>query len=1495
MSTSRERELAHDRELVATTRNTARYFTENAQVAWIALILTLAAGVFGYLRMPKAKDPQVDIRTYVVSCPWPGAEAEKVEQLITKPIEQKLAESTNVERVDSISRTGVSIVYVTLRESITDRVKELTDLQTRLDTIKDLPQGAGPLRFQKDFGDTATLMLTIASPRVGEIELELRGDAIARAIRNVRGTQTGRTTIVLNFPPDSPPAVLERLGTTARGYFATLDNVSDAQLIEGPGFVGLDVATTLSDAELQAQLREFAAEHMRLSELHPDVWPLVLIHDPDETVARLAAVAPDRYTYQELERFTELVQRYLQRVPLVARVTRTGVLPETIYLEYSQERLASYGIQLAAITKVLAARNINQPGGMIEVDGKNVTIAPGGELESTDDIGDVVVTTSPAGSPVYLRDLVTISREYVSPARFLNFLTVREGDQLVTHRAITLAINMRAGSQISEFAEQVDAELAVIKRLLPEDLIMQRTSDQPLQVEENVALFMRSLYEAIALVILVALIGFWEWRSALLLALSIPITLAMTFAMMYPFGLDLQQISIASLILALGLLVDDPVVAGDAIKQSIAAGWKPRIAAWLGPTKLARAILFATVTNIAAYLPFLTLTGDSGKFIYSMPIVLTMSLVASRIVSMTFIPFLGKYILKPANVVEDKPPSRFARGYRATVGWAIDHRKLVFVLSLGMLAGGGYFAMKNIKQSFFPKDLSYLSFIDVWLPEDAPLGETRARVDDVRRVLASTAEQWAKDNGRDPKSILHSVTAFVGGGGPRFWFSVAPELPQTNYAQLLVQMKDKHDTGKLVGLFQHALSTKVPGARIDVRQLETGKPIGIPIQIRLSGEDPQQLRAYAHQIKSVLRETPGSFNVRDDWGNDTFQVKLEVDADRANLSGITNQDIAASSATAMNGAVVGELREGDREIKLVTRLRADERAQLSDIQDLYVTSLSGTQKVPLRQVSKIAYSFKTEKIRRRNQFRTITVSAFPAPGALTSEVLAAAMPGVDKVAAELAPGYRVEVAGEHEEATKSRKQMMVVAILLFVSIFLALVIQFRSAIKPFIVYAALPYGAVAAVVSLVIMGAPMGFMAMLGIISLMGVIVSHIIVLFDFIEEGHERGEPMRETLIDAGLLRLRPVVVTVAATVLGLIPLAFHGGPLWQPLCYAQIGGLTFATVITLLLVPVLYTIFVRDLGVIRWERPAERYSMDHIGPPASRAAHPTVHLPPQPPVTGTIDRGPATAPYPPSASVAFGYAPSSSSQSGGHAPQLPHGYAPQSQPYPPQQSPAHAAQPPHGHPSQPHGSSASSSSQPHGYAPQQPHGYVPNQPQAYPPQQAPAHAAQPSHVAGARNHPPSSPPAYPPQQPHAPGRGHPGTAPPPVPSQRPRTHSASPPPPQAPSQPARSHAPSRQPQPQPQPHVGRGKPPSSPPPSAADIAAIPPIVGARPTRRSTGAQPPQQQPSQRVPLSQQRLPQRQQHDFDPEDQATEVYDPPSPSDDDSGVPPRGPNVRRK
>jgi multidrug efflux pump subunit AcrB len=1184
-----------DDEIVKHTHNTARFFTETRHVSWVLLFATIVWGIYGYFQMPQRKDPEIQIRQALVLCPWPGATAEKIEELVTRRIEEKVAENVKVEKVESNTRTGVTAVYITLVEGVADTGKEFDDIKLKLDTLTDLPQGAGPLNFIKDFGDTAALMLTVASPKVGETEVAIRARSVQRAIEEARAQAdpsagATRVTLVQGLPA-AVPLELVRRPVRLFADAAMADGVlRDARVLTGPGYVAVDGASEADDATIRAHVDRFIRERLRVSEFHPDSWPAVVVRNPADARARLHESAGDKYTYRELDDYTDLLVRAIKTLPMVSKVTRTGLLSERVYLEYSQERLASYGVRVGTLDDVLGARNITLPGGVLEIGDKNLTVDPSGEFKSEAEIGDVLVPTA-SGRQVYLRDIATVGRGYESPARFFNFFSRRDKDGTWRRaRAVTLAIQMRSGQKIGEFGDAVDAKLDEIRTQLPDDLVFARTSDQPRQVAENINLFMGSLYEAIALVVLVSLIGFWEWRSALLMALSIPITLAMTFGMMYVLGIDLQQISIASLILALGLLVDDPVVAGDAIKRDLAAGWPRLIAAWLGPTKLATAILYATITNIVAYLPFLILPGDPGVFLYSMPIVIGCSLVASRIVSMTFIPLLGYYLLRPKAEpsIEERRKSGFAAAYYKVGHFAIEHRWAFLAASFVILVAGGWFG-KQLKTQFFPQDLQYLSYVDVWLPEDAPVSATDRIAKEVEATVQRLAAKYEQEHSNDgeERRVLKSLTTFVGGGGPRFWFSAAPEQSQRNYAQVLIEVFDKHDTNHLVDELQKELSATVPGVRLDVRRLEVGPPVGIPVSIRVSGEDIPTLRNLAAELTEVLRAVPIAMGVRDNWGPEGFAVRLSTDADKANLSGLTNLDVAASSAAAMAGSKVAELRDGEDQIPVVARLRMEERAQLSDIRSLYVYATQGEQKVPLQSISSVVYGMRTERLQRRNQFRTITVSAFPAAGSLPSEVLDAAMPTIQEFERRLPPGYRLEIGGEREEQVKGFRNLAIVMLISIVMIYLALVFQFKHAIKPAIVFAAIPYGIVGSLAALWMMGSPFGFMAFLGVASLIGVIVSHIIVLFDFIEERHEAGEPLIEALLDAGIMRLRPVLITVAATVIALFPLAAHGGPLWEPLCYAQIGGLTIATFVTLILVPVLYATFVLDLKLVTWGEP--------------------------------------------------------------------------------------------------------------------------------------------------------------------------------------------------------------------------------------------------------------------------------------------------------------------
>lgn len=1194
--------MAHksDNWFIQNTHNTARFFTENRHISWMVLVATVVWGIFGYFKMPQRKDPDIPVRVAVAICSWPGVATEKVEQLVTRKIEEKMAENITVKRIESTTRVGVSFVYVTLQDNIEETGKQFDDIKLKLDDLQaSLPDGVQPINFIKDFGSTAALMLTVASPKIGEVEISLRAKAVQRALEQARAPfytngANERMAIIYWFPPSVEQDLAKRRFEAFVRLAQNEGVLRDPRLIEGSGFLGVDGISDYDDAKMHAYIQHYIKDHLRIAELHPDGWPPIVIRNLEETEKKFAEAAGDKYTYRELNEFTELIKRTIQTVPQASKVDRAGVLDEAIYLAYSQERLAAYGSQTNNLRDILSARNTALPGGVVEYEGKNLAIAPTGEFKSEKEIGGVIVAASPNGSPVYLRDMVEINRSYDSPPRYMNFYTWRDAQgNWQRSRAVTLAIQMRPGEQIGKFGAAIDAALANVKHRLPEDLIFARTSDQPLQVAENIDLFMSSLYEAIALVVLIALVGFWEWRSAVLMALSIPLTLAMTFGMMYVLGVDLQQVSIASLIIALGLLVDDPVVAGDAIKRDLAIGHKPIIAAWLGPTKLATAILYATITNIVAYLPFLMLTGDMGRFLTTLPIVMTCSLVASRLVSMTFIPLLGYYLLRPSKKQELPMSERRQRGFAGwyyKIGhWAIAHRWKVFAGSLAFLALGGFFG-SQLKSQFTPKDLSYFSYIDVWLPEDAPLSATREVTERVEAITRREIDEYGKahaENGA-PLDLLESLTTFVGGGGPRFWFSVSPEPRQTNYAQIIVQLKDKHATHHLVEPLQAAFSAEIAGARVNMRQLETSA-IGIPVSIRLSGEDIPTLRAEAEKMKEIFRALPLADRVQDNWGAQSFVVNLEIDPDRANLAGVTNLDVAVSSAIAMNGYQVGELREGDKQIPVIARMRMEERSQLADLQNLYVYSSQSGQKVPLRQISSMNYTMQTEKIQRRNQFRTITVSCFSVAGVLPSEVLDAALPQLQEFEKKLPPGYQMEIGGEYEEQVKGFGELGIVMGISIAMIFMALVVQFKNAVKPLLVFAAIPYGIVGALAALWIMDMPFGFMGFLGVASLVGVIVSHVIVLFDFIEEAHERGESLIESLLDAGIMRLRPVMITVGATVFALFPLAAHGGPLWEPLCYAQIGGLTVATFITLLLVPVLYAIFVLDLKIVKWEKTAD------------------------------------------------------------------------------------------------------------------------------------------------------------------------------------------------------------------------------------------------------------------------------------------------------------------
>ena len=816
-----------DQDRIEKTHNVPRFFVEHPQVSWVLLVGVLAWGWFGYHGMPQRKDPDIPVRVAVAFCSWPGATAQQVEQLLTRPIEDAVAENKTIHPgtasdygIRSVSLPGAGYVYVQLAENISDVKRQFSDINLKLNALNSqLPQGAGPISFQSDFGDTAALMLTIASPKADQIEIDVRAQAIQSAIQSVRAKRKYiehdvPVTIVYSFPRSISAGTM----LDAEQIFeqqAKEEGVLHApQVIAGSGFIAVDGVSEKDDASINRFVEAFFEMQLQRSDLPPDGWTPIIIRDPHDVLARLTTVAGGKYSYADLDNFSDLIARTVQGAPETSKVERRGLLPQVVYLEYSQDRLAEYGLQPAALGQVLRARNIIAPGGEFETGQREIIINPSGQFESREAIGNVAVGKTSTGAPVYLRDLVKIFPGYQSPARYLNYYTWQgPTGQWQRSRAVTLAIYMRDQEQIAKFGQSVDEKLAQLTQILPPDLIIAHTSDQPLQVKENIHLFLRALMEAIILVVGVSLLGFWEWRLALIMALAIPITLAMTFGVAYMLGIDLQQVSVATLIIALGLLVDVPVVAGDGIKRGLAAGLPRRIAAWLGPTKLATAIFYATLTNIIAYLPFLMLTGNTGEFLKSLPIVMTTALLCALVVAMTFVPLLGYYIQRsPARkepTLEEKRHRGFYGFYNRLVGRAIQLRWSVLLGSFVFLLIGG-FAASHLKSQFFPEDVQYWFYLDIWLPNDVPLSatnDTAMRAEQVvRKVIESAPKGVTKETGTE--HLLTSITSFIGGGGPRFWFSISPEATQTNYAQVIVQVRDKEATPKLIGLLKMNLISK---------------------------------------------------------------------------------------------------------------------------------------------------------------------------------------------------------------------------------------------------------------------------------------------------------------------------------------------------------------------------------------------------------------------------------------------------------------------------------------------------------------------------------------------------------------------------------------------------------------------------------------------------------------------------------------------------------------
>lgn len=1165
------------------TGGLAQYSVQYRGVTWTALFAVLFWGALSFTNLGQQEDPVIPQRVGLLVTVFPGATSSKVEELVTKAIERDLSELEFIEQIISTSRAGISSLRITLRPaSMMEIDEEWEKLRNKAREVR-LPSGCQQPVLRSDFGNTVTLLFGLSSPPPTEAECIARANFIRQQLAELRhGESAANHAAVIAFFPQALAQsfrdLISRRFETALAAAGLTRNVRSRQ---GHSFVMADLTTTASREELQKFIHDFTRSIAGTDqESHPDFGEPILLMGDEDPLEQVRATAVPRYSYRTLEIAAQAFEDDLRQVASVGKVTKIGIVDETIYLLYSSAAAAGYGLAPEAVVRAIAGRNAIMPGGTLRTEGQNFPVQLSGEFRDENELLGTVLGVGAGGAPIYLRDIFEVRRMYEAPIPYEVDVLTREraGAPLRKFRAVALGVEMKSGNIISHFNADVQRVIDRLQPRLPEGVAIEKLSDQPTAVAHRLHHFIRSFLEAVLIVVVVALFLI-DWRSASVVALAIPLTVAITLAGMHLFGIQLHQISIASLIIALGMLVDDPVVACDAINRELHHGVASERAAWLGPFRLRRAILFGTIINIIAFLPLMLLPGDTGRFVFALPAVVTMALIASRIVSMTFVPLLGYYLLRGQTGLEeggevrrfplfrwmDLSLRRLLPKYRAALEGALRRPWLTLAATYGLLLLS--FGLTSFfGTQFFPPAERNQMLIDVELPSTASLTSTRQTTDSIIQLLKGHDE-------------IVSASIFTGGTAPRFYYNVDPRAPANNIAQILINTRRDDDVPKLLVSLRNELDTRIASARCVVKQLEQGPPIGPPIQVRLSGDDLDVLRHLADQAAAAVRNA-GGYKVYDDLGLRTPTLAIDIDQPRANSLGISNEQIGRISQTAFGGLKVTDLREGDHLIPVAIRLRTDERNEAEKIRSLYIHSAIN-KPVPFASFADIKVLPEFGSIPHYNFRRTVTVNSYAPAGELASRVLARAREGLRTI--KLPPGYNLEIGGEDKELSKARKDMTSVMLISLALIALTLVLQFKSVAKTSVVLLTVPLGLIGAFTGLAVTHSPLGFMALLGIVSLAGVIVSHIIVLSDYIEEARSEGMPLEQALMQAGLVRLRAVLVTVLATVGGLLPLFFTGGALWHSLTAVHIFGLLFATALTLVLLPVLYFVFCARLKWIR------------------------------------------------------------------------------------------------------------------------------------------------------------------------------------------------------------------------------------------------------------------------------------------------------------------------
>ncbi|MBM3117606.1 efflux RND transporter permease subunit [Jeongeupia naejangsanensis] len=870
-----------------------------------------------------------------------------------------------------------------------------------------------------------------------------------------------------------------------------------------------------------------------------------------ETYGNLYAFTSDGFSMPELKDYVEDVRTELLRIKDVNKVTLIGTQDQKIYVEYSAAKLAAVGVSPFQINQVLAATNALTPAGVVEGREERVFVRVTGNYDAVAKVRDTVVDVQ--GKRFRLGDIANVYRATIDPPT----LKMRYQGQ----PTIGLGVSMRHGGDVLRMGEQIDATLAKAKASLPVGVEFHPVSDQPAVVKGAVKIFMHSLGEAVLIVLAVSFLSL-GWRTGIVVALSIPLVLALTFLGMFAAGIDLQRISLGALVIALGLLVDDAIIAVEMMALKLEQGWDRFRAATFAYTSTAMPMLTGTLITAAGFLPVGLAKSNAGEYTFSIFAVVGIALMLSWIVAVVFTPYIGFKLLpeQAKHEAHDVYQGRFYRRFRTLVTWCITWRKTtIAATAVAFIAAIVVFATLIPKQ-FFPASSRPELMVDLWLPYAASYQATEAEAKKLEAILM-----------KDPD--VESVTTYVGVGSPRYYLPLDEQMPNLNFAQLTVMTKGEKVRENVFKRVSTLFANDFAQVRGRVTRLENGPPVGYPLQFRVSGEDVGELRRIGEQVAKAMRANPHAREVHFDWSEKVKVLRIHADQDKLREAGLTTQQLAQYLQLAVSGVTATQYRENNELIDVVARLVPNERTSLTAIRDLPVKLASG-RSVPLSQLGDVVLEAEESLIWRRNRVPTLSVRA-DVNGAQAPDIAKALQPEIAKIEAGLPAGYHIEVGGTLEASKIGEDSIGAVMPLMLIVVMTLLMIQLQSIQRMIMVLLTAPLGLIGVAIALLLFRAPFGFVATLGVIALSGMIMRNSVILMDQIEQDIRHGHPAWTAVIESAVRRFRPIMLTAAAAILAMIPLTRD--TFWGPMAIAIMGGLFVATVLTLLFLPALYAAWFR------------------------------------------------------------------------------------------------------------------------------------------------------------------------------------------------------------------------------------------------------------------------------------------------------------------------------